>query len=349
MRLCAPWVLVGVFVAGVLALPAGANHERITLHAVDSHLVLSGVATGEPIPVRFTWAPEDTLFESSNVMLCWNGHFDRARLADDVKNWDELCSSSATNGSNIASHDQESFTSATYDALDAGRYEAVIRRETRCESDCYPPLPPHWNVSNVVTVEVVDPCRFELESVTGKVELFPLLVGAPVPCEAQVNGELRVRAEDGTRVALKSKAAYLRYDTQYLKSSPVLRLATRGSGSSISFETKGALAHLVTSASTQGGHVLAVSPASVTMTGKNGVGRIHVNRGRVVALGVGVVEVQDHIAHYCGEKHPTIACLSKIRYRFFTMKRGTSIKARVLRAGQSATFRKRTGWVKFVG
>ena len=31
------------------------------------------------------------------------------------------------------------------------------------------------------------------------------------------------------------------------------------------------------------------------------------------------------------------------------MKRGTSIKARILHAGQSATFRKHTGWVKFVG
>ena len=294
MRLRGLWILVGMLVAGALALPAGANHEQIALHAADSRLVLPDVATGEPIPMRFSWAPADTLFERSNVLLCWNGHFDRARLADDVKNWNELCSSSATNGSNVANRDQDSLTSATYDALDAGRYEAVIRRETPCEGACYPPPPPHWNVSNVVTLEVVDPCRFELESVKGKVELFPLLVGAPVPCQLQVNGELRVRGDDGTTVALKSKAAYLHYDTQYLKSSPVLRLATRGSGSSINFQTKGALAHLVTSASTQGGHVLAVSPASVKMSAKNGVGRIHVNSGRVVALGVGTVEVQDH-------------------------------------------------------
>src|SRR4029079_11693772 len=46
----------------------------------------------------------------------------------------------------------------------------------------------------------------------------------------------------------------------------------------------------------------------------------------------------------------TIACVSKMRYRYYAMKRGKSIKARVLRAGQSATVRRvvRRGVISFV-
>ena len=96
----------------------------------------------------------------------------------------------------------------------------------------------------------------------------------------------------------------------------------------------------MTSASTGAAHVLAVAPAKARLTFRNGVGRVDVQSGRVVALGVGSYEAAWEIERYCGRRRPTIACLSKMRYRYFTMKRGTSLRAKVLRAGQRATFRK---------
>jgi hypothetical protein len=354
MRLRGLGILVGMLAAGAFALPAGANHEQITLHAVDSRLVLSDVSTGEIVPMRFSWAPADTLFEGSSVLLCWNGHLDRSRLLDDVRNWSELCSSGSSGVMN-ATRDSDSFSTATYDAIAAGRYEAVVRRRTPCEEPCYPEPPPHWNASNVVTVDVVDPCRLRLVSLTARGFHFPLQAGSPMACATLLDsGRLEAAGEDGSEIALTG-AGQIAVDyvtrnnfTGRPIPGPIFRLKAGGNPAALTFATGSRLGGLVTSASTGAVHVLAVAPASVQLSFRDNVGRVHVRSGRVVALGVGPYEAALEIERYCGRRRPTIACLSKMRYRFFTMRRGTSLQARVLRAGQSATFRRKRGVIKFV-
>jgi hypothetical protein len=354
MRLRGLGILVGMLVAGAIALPAGATHEQITLHAESTHLALSDVSTGEIVPMRFSWSPSDTLFEGSSVLLCWNGRLDRPRLADDVQNWNELCSSGSS-GLMGATRDEGSFTTATFDALTAGRYEAVIRRLTPCEGTCDPPPPPHWNVSNVVSVDVVDPCRLKLVSVQAQGFHFPLEVGSPMSCQTLINsGKLEGEGEDGSRFTLTGASQlsldYItrNYSTDEPVLHPIFRLRAGGTPAEVTFSTGSRLGGLVTSVSTGAVHVLAVRPASGKLTFRKGVGHVHVTRGRVVVLGVGPYEAAWEIPRYCGKRKPTITCLSKMRYRFFTMKRGTSIKARVLRAGQNVTFKRRRGGITFL-
>jgi hypothetical protein len=303
--------------------------------------------------MRFSWAPPDTLFEGSSVLLCWNGRLDRSRLAADVRDWNTLCSSGSS-GSFNATRDEGSFASATYEALTAGRYEAVIRRLTPCEGPCDPPPPPHWNVSNVVAVEVVDPCRLRLVSMKAKGFHFPLEVGSPMSCQTLLNsGKLEAAGEDGTRFTLTGTSQlsvdYVtrNYFTDEPQPHPIFRIKAGGTPAGVMFSTGSRLGSLV-SASTGGVHALAVAPASAQLAFRKGVGRIHVTRGTIVALGVGPYEAALEIPRYCGKRKPTIACLSKMRYRFFTMPRGRSLKARVLRAGQSATFKRRRGVITFV-
>jgi hypothetical protein len=253
----------------------------------------------------------------------------------------------------VAQHDSDS--TATYDAMTAGRYEAVVRRQTPCADPCFPPPPPHWNASNVVVVEAVDPCRLRLVSVAARGFQFPLLPGAPMACATLLDsGTLEADGEDGSKIALTGTGQIavdynLRNNvTGRPLAGPVFRLKAGGKPASVTFTTRSRLGGLVTSASTGAVHVLAVAPAKARLTFRNGVGRVDVQSGQVVALGVGPYEAAWEIERYCGRRRPTIACLSKMRYRYFTMKRGTSLKARVLRAGQSATFRRHRGVIKFV-
>jgi len=345
-------VLTALVLAGVFALASSANHEHIALQSATARVELADPFSGETVPLRFTWSPPDTLFARGEVLLCWNGHLDRARLTADVRDREQLCSSGSS-GLQTANNDSDS--TATYDALSAGRYETVVRRQTPCADPCYPPPPPHWNASNVVAVEVVDPCRLRLVSVAARGVDFPLEPNAPMACSTLLDsGALEAAGEDGSKIALTGTGPiYVAYNLRNNFSgrpltAPVFRLKAGGTPASVTFTTRSRLGDLVTSASTGAVHVLAVAPAKARLTFRNGVGRVDVQSGRVVALGVGPYEAAWEIERYCRRRAPTIACLSKMRYRFFTMKPGTSLKARVLGAGQSATFRRHKGVIKFL-
>jgi hypothetical protein len=195
-------MLAVLVLAGAFALASSASHEHIDLQAVATRVELSDVSSGETVPLRFTWSPPDTVFAQGEVLLCWNGRLDRARLTADVQNREQLCASGSS-GLQVANHDSDS--SATYDAMAAGRYEGVVRRQTPCADPdpCYPPPPPHWNASNVVAVEVVDPCRLRLVSVTARGFHFPLEAGSPMACATLLNsGALEAAGEDGSKIAL---------------------------------------------------------------------------------------------------------------------------------------------------
>ena len=350
MRLGVLGLFATIVLAGALAVPSLASHEQIVLQAVDSQLVLPDPHQGDVVPMRFTWSPDDTLFERSNIHICWNGRFDRSRLLENP--FPVSACSSGSQGFIGASTDD--YSHAHYDTLDAGRYEVFIQRETPCEGSCYPPPPRHFNASNVVAVEAVDPCRLRLSALSAKGVQFPLEVGSPMKCETNFrSGKLAASSEDGSRIDLDGSPEsgfgtgvdYMtsNYFTGERLAKPVFRLRTGGKRSTLTFRTGSRLGALVTSASNGVVHVLATAPASVELTYRNGVGRVHVRSGRVVALGVGQQEAAWAIPLYCGHRQPTIACVSKMRYRYYAMKRGKSIKARVLRAGQSARFRRVVG------
>ena len=328
-------------------------HVQIALRIVgDDRLELPFITDPEnqQYLARFAWGPPADPLEGDNLFVCWNGRFDRSQLTSN-RQPNEFCSS----GSNGAQTGEVEGATGKVAPIQAGRYEVFVKRYTPCQIDCYPPPPPHWNASNVVAFEAVDPCRLRLVSLRTRGFHFPVEVGSPMSCATLLdNGELQAVGEDGSRIALTGAGAI---SVDYVTSNPftsrptpgpIFRLRAGGNPAALTFTTGGRLGGLVTSASTGAVHALAVAPASVRLTFRNNVGRIHVRSGRVVALGVGPYEAALEIERYCGRRRPTIACLSKMRYRFFTMKRGTSIKARVLRAGQSATFRRRRGVIKFV-
>jgi len=290
MRLGVGGVCVAIVLAGAFALPSTASHVHIDLQALDTRIALSEVEDAESmIPMRFAWSPPDPS-GSGFVLLCWNGRFDRARLTEDVRELTVLCSSSSR-GLHQTTGDA---ASARFFPIEAGRYEAFVRQETPCEIDCFPPPPRHWNASNVVAVDVVDPCR-----------LLPWV--------------------------------------------PMLQLSAGGSNADLSVTLKSHLAQFATFASTGAAQVIAVSPAGVTFVHRKDVTKVRVRSGRVVALGIGHYGMRSvDMVRFCGRKRPTIACLSRIRYRYFTMRRGLSLKAKVLRRGQSATFRRPRGSVTLV-
>jgi hypothetical protein len=194
-----------------------------------------------------------------------------------------------------------------------------------------------------------------LVSVKARGFYFPLQAQSPMSCGTLLNsGELKGKGEDGTQFTIKAGGPisldYLTRNnfTDKPLPYPVFRLRAGGKPAEVTFSTGSRLGGMVTSASTGAVHVLAVSPASAKLTFNHGVGRVHVNRGKVVVLGVGPNEAALAIPWYCGKRKPTIACVSKIRYRFYTMPRGKSIKARVLHAGQSATYRRHKGVMSYV-
>ena len=351
MRLGVAGLGFGVVLVGVFALPSMANHEHIVLQAVDARMELPSVNGGDVVPMRFTWSPEDTFFERSNIHICWNGRFDRSRLLENP--FPVSACSSGSAGLKFSGEDD--FSHAHYDTTSAGRYETFIQRETPCTENCFPPPPRHFNASNVVVVEAVDPCRLRLVSVAARGFHFPLEAGSPMECATLLDsGALEAAGEDGSKIALTGTGQiFVGYNTRNnftsrLLPNPVFRLKAGGKPAALTFMTRSRLGGLVTSASTGAVHVLAVAPAQARLTFRNGVGRVDVQNGRVVALGVGAYEAAWEIERYCGRRRPTIACLSRMRYRFFTMRRGTSIRARVLRAGQSAKFRRHRGVIKFV-
>lgn len=341
MRLWLGGISVLGILAGAVALPSTASHEPIRLSVADSRIELPNVEGNEGVSIRFTWSPTRSYYES--VAICWNGVLDRSQLTSN-QNDDQLCSDGANGTSGQGSADFEVNT--------AGRYEAAVRRRTYCEIDCDdPPPPPHVDASNVVTVDVVDPCRLRLQSFKTIGSHLPMLVGAPVACSMYVRGAesgFHVTGEDGSAIELKaSHSSILQYDE--LPWIAALRLKAAGIRSDVSLSLGSRLSQFVTFASTRAGLVVAVSPARVTLTHRGGVTKVRVRRGRVVALGLGQYDMREaDLARFCGRKRPTIGCLSKIRYRFFFMKRGRYLKAKVLGAGQAATFRGRVGIVKLV-
>jgi len=325
--------------AGAIALPSLATHVQ-TLSVVGSaRLELPSKDAGENDAVRFAWDPPAAdIVDGDSLLVCWNGHFDRSQLASN-RGANEICSTRQAGG---MSGTVESSSSGKFNPTAAGHYEAFIRRFTACVNDCYPPPPPDWSATNVVSFDVVDPCRLRLEGFTGKApEYLPMVVGQPVTCGIGVSGNLRVSGEDGSSIALESKKlSSIDYNTFELPWAPILQIGTRSATSTVNVDLKRRLSEFAI-VHTGAAMVLVVSPAKLSMIHRRNVTRIHVRSGKVVALGMGwdLIPRAD-LSRYCGRKHPTIACLSRIRYRYFTMKRGTSLRAKVLRAGQKATFPK---------
>ena len=176
MRLGVGVGLVAAIAAAAFALPSSASHEVISLQVSPERIELPFVG-GEntSLPARFAWSPADTTGADSFVYLCWNGTWDRSQLTSDRRE-DQLCSSGAAGSGGSAS----GATTAEYFPSEPGRYEAVVRRWTPCEVDCDPPPPLHWNASNVVAFEVVDPCRLTLGALETRTRHTPMMVGAPV-------------------------------------------------------------------------------------------------------------------------------------------------------------------------
>jgi hypothetical protein len=342
MRLGVVGLVVSAVVACVLAVPSSATHERIIL-SIDgtNRLELPHVDGRDNDVIRFSWGPPPMeFFEGDNLWVCWNGRFDRSQLTSDRPS-SEICSSGSP-GSLTGSVDPSTKTKGTFNPTAAGHYEAFIKRLTACQDNCYPPPPPHWNASNVVAYDVVDPCRLRLDGLRGKApEYLPLVIGQPVTCTIGVEGDLRVSGEDGSKITLASaRLSSIHYDDFELPWAPMFKIGSRGANSDVSFSLKSRLSQFPI-AHTGAAMVIAVSPASVKIVQRRNVSRIRVLSGRVVAFAMGSDFIaRSDLVPYCGRKRPTIACLSKIRYRYFTMKRGTSLRARALRTGMKATFRK---------
>jgi hypothetical protein len=325
--------------AGAIALPSSATHEQITLTVLNgSRIELPYVDDQSQLAqARFSWSPATLPGEGDNVPICWNGHFDRSQLASN-RQPNEYCSS-GSNGTMAATAEG---ASASEDVLAAGHYEVYVKRFTPCEANCFPPPPPHWNASNVAEFDAVDPCRLRLESFKTTGSHFPMLVGAPITCSVAVTRELRVSGEDGSSISLASpKLSSIAYNSYELPWAPMLQIGSRAASSDVKFSLKSRLGHFLAIAHTGAVMLISVSPASATIVHRRNVSRVRVTSGRVVALGMGWDFIpRADLVRYCGRKRPTMTCLSRIRYRYFTMKRGTSLRAKVLRAGQRATFRK---------
>src|SRR5688572_27685194 len=317
MRLGVGVGLVAAIAAAAFALSSSASHEVITLQVSPARIELPFVG-GEntSLPARFAWSPADPTGADSRVSQCWNGTWDRSQLTSD-RGEGALCSSRAAGAVGGGS----GTTTAEYFPNEAGRYEAVVRRSTPCEVDCDPPPLPHWNASNVVVYEVVDPCRLRLGALETRTSHTPMMVDAPVRCDVFVDGTVRLRGEDGSVLALASAGNSWTYHPTELR-APVFRLRSTGARADLDFNLKQHLGGLITRASTPAAQVISVAPADVTMRHRGGVTTVRVRRGTVVALGIGQYDFgsplrRSEIYRFCPRGRPTIRCLARIRYRFF--------------------------------
>ena len=132
----------------------------------------------------------------------------------------------------------------------------------------------------------------------------------------------------------------------------MFRLRATGARADLDFNLKQHLGGLITRASTGAAQVISVAPADVTMRHRGGVTTVRVRRGTVVALGIGQYDFgsplrRSEIHRFCRRGRPTIRCLGRIRYRFFTTKRVQ--RAKILRAGQVARFKRPPSVVRIVG
>ena len=333
--------VIGV-VAAAFALPSAASHEQIELRIVGDSRIALPALDDDTQPIRFDYSPPDPEARGS-VSTCWNGRFDRAALTS-TKPEHELCS---TGFPGLNGQVGNATTVRIFPSV-AGRYEAVQRRFTPCEVNCDPPPPPHWNASNVVTFEVVDPCRLTLGPFELKALSPPMMLGAPIQCDLEVKGRVQLRGEDGSVLAMASSGWIAwTYRTNELR-VPVLRLRASGKRADLNYRLESLLGgFMVARASTGAVHAISLAPADVSLTHRNNVTRVRVRRGKVVALGIGHYDLAQVIVRFCGRGRPTIRCLSRIRYRFFTSKKIR--RARVLSAGQTATFNRPPSAVRILG
>ena len=240
---------------------------------------------GDNDAVRFAWDPPAAdIVDGDALLVCWNGRFDRSQLTSNRPSA-EICSSGRAGGQ---AGTVEGSSSGKYNPIAAGHYEAFVRRFTACVTDCYPPPPPDWSASNVVSFDVVDPCRLRLDGYTGKApEYLPMVVGQPVICSVGVGGDLRVSGEDGSKISLaSSRLSSIDHNEFELPWIPIFQIGARGANSDVSFTLKKRLSQF-TIAHTGSAMVLAVSPATVKIVHRRNVSRIHARSGRVVALGIG--------------------------------------------------------------
>ena len=330
MRLGLGGLLGAIVVAAALALPSRASHEPIELRVLDQKVELASVQGADEAAVRFEYSPPHP-DGRAGILLCRNGVIDRAGLTSKHEN--DLCSS-GTAGLNGTVGDA---TSAVAQIGATGRYEAVQRRQTLCRFDCEdPPPPPHWNASNVVAFDVVDPCRLTLGTFRFTTRTEPVMRGAPFPCALAVKGSMELTGEDGSALSMASTGFLsVEYRTHEFR-VPTFMIGADGASADLTARLGPRLASAMAArARTNAVTVFWMTPGTVSLVHRNRVTTVRVRQGRVVVINASSqFSLMQEVRRRCGTGRPTIACLLRIRYKFFT--RRQIMRPRVLRAGQSA-------------
>lgn len=324
MRLAA---IVGLGVlagAAAIVVSSAASDQPLHLAADKTHYQLSAV--------RGTWArlrvtPDDPdRSRRVSLAVCVNGRLDRSTLAAPRG---PRCS-----GLSAAAYDDRGGGVLDLYLETAGRYEVVARRLGGENYD-------HFNVSNVLTFEAIGPCRLRAVRLTIPIESH-WLPGAPVDCNGGGVGLAVLRGDDGSEIRLVSGREYVAwgYDTQLMR-VPVFWLGGTGTKADISYRTGAYFGSKVVQTSTAAVIVFSTAPADVSVSHRSGVSRVRVRRGTAVAVRTRGTGLYAQIRRLC-PRRPTVACLSGIHYQVGGLRK-RSERARVIRAGQSATFKYR-GW-----
>jgi hypothetical protein len=340
MRLGFAALLGAIVVAAAFALPSTATHEPIQLRVLDSRVELPSVDGSEAARARFEYSPPDFQGRAS-VLMCKNGLLDRAGLTSKHEN--DLCS----NGPAGLGGTVGDATSAVAEIYQAGRYEAVQRRLTPCDVDCDPQQPPHWNASNVVAFEAVDPCRLTLGEFRFTTRTVPVMRGAPFPCFVTVKGSMGLTGEDGSALTLAT-SGFLTVEHRTAEFRvPSFYVSADGASAELSARLGSRLASSMAGrARTNAVTVFWVAPASVSLVHRAQATTVRVRQGRVVVINASSqFSLMSAVKSRCGSGRPTVACLSRIRYKFFT--RRAILRPRVLRAGKSARFKIPPSSVRF--
>lgn len=338
------WIGVVTAVAGVaasLALPSAASDEQIHLTIVGKNRVeLTELGLGRENTtesIRFDYSPPEP-FGQGFIATCRNGRFDRATLLAEGAFARGACSSGIP-GQDGASGDA---TTAHMFPQSVGRYEAVQTRRAGCEW-CEPPVEPHWNVSNIVTFDVVDPCRLTLVSFESRTRTPGLTAGAPMDCNLfLLEGRAELRGEDRSSIRLAASNGLTLESSSKELGGPVLRLSASGNRADVAYRLGPRLGGFVlTYGTTPAVTAISLGQSDVTLTHRNGQTTMRVRRRPVVAVRLTFLHVLDAIKRACGNRRPTVKCLARIRYR---LSPGQKIeRATIVRAGQTRRFKRVRG------
>jgi hypothetical protein len=318
MRLAA---IIGsaMLVAAAVMASSAASDQPLRLSADKAHYKLSATR-GTFARLHVAPVDEDRSRRVS-LAICVNGRLDRSALANPRE---PRCS-----GLSGGAYDDRGAGIVDLFLQTAGRYEVAARRLGGENYD-------HLNVSNVLTFEAIGPCRLRAVRLTIPTE-YHWLPGAPVECNDGGVGLAVLRGDDGSEIRLVSGRDYVAwgYDPRLL-GVPVFLLSGNGTKADLSYRTGTYLGSKVIQTSTAAVMLFSTAPAGVSVRHRNGVSAVRVRRGVAVAVRIRGNELYAQIRRLCSRR-PTVACLGRIRYTVGGLRKRTE-RAKVLRAGQSATF-----------